>query len=352
MPLALLLTDDEHIPLYLQVVHQIRYLIISRELVAGAQLPPVRELAGQNGINSGTVALAYRTLQQEGLVKSRRGRGTFVSSAVTETSRLELRQSLLTEALADLVGRAYALGFDAAGVRQHLGTQLQRQLRRVPLVMVMPSVPAADKYSRLVAQVLPASVVPTFHSASIKHLESGEAATVAAYAEAYFTLTFSTLVPRVDAALRTHSLRSEVVGITAQLTAATKASLGRLTPSSAHVLVTESRNVGSALTLLAQYSNLDVRGLAVLTESSPAEAWDRHSAATHLYTFGMMPHLERRGVKESHRFQLEFTLTEESAGRLRAMLTAPNGPTTFQASVFPSGTATGVRGLPQGDPPE
>lgn len=320
MPLPLLLTDDEHIPIYLQLVHQIRYLITGRELVAGAQLPPVRDLAAQLGINSGTVALAYRTLQHDGLVEGQRGKGTFVARLATESTRTDLRQALLTEALEGLITRAYALGFDATAIRQQLSTNLQRQLRHVPLVLVMPSMAASEKYLGLVKQQLPSSVVPAVHATAIDLLEAGDPATLDAYRAAYFTITFGGMVPRVDAALRRHAIRSDIIGLTAQLTEAAKRKLKALAPRARHVLVTEARNVGSALTLLAQYSPLAVRELPVLTEQSSHEQFAREAATTHIYTFGVTALLDEHAVPLDKRLELEFSLSDEAAHQLSAML--------------------------------
>lgn len=323
MPLPLLLTDDEHVPLYLQLVHQIRYQITSRELVAGAQLPPVRELSQQLRVNSGTVALAYRTLQHEGLVEGRRGRGTFVATLPNGAARTDLRQALFTEAVDELITRAYALGFDPASIRQNIGTQLQRQLRRVPLVLVMSTAAAAEKYKALVALHLPGSVVPDIHALSIDQLEGGDPITTDAYRHAFFTLTFNTLVPRVDAALRRLSLRSEVVGFTARLTDDTKARMRTLPRGGRYVLVTESRNVASGLTLLAQYSALEVRELHVLTELSSQEQFAREAGNLHIYTFGVKPLLDANAVPAEQRMELEFTLSEESIHQLRALFDQP-----------------------------
>lgn len=304
-------------------MRQIRYLITSHELVAGARLPPVRDLATELGVNAGTIALAYRTLQQEGLVAARRGRGTYVAALKGEGATTGLRQALLGVALDELIERAYALGFDASSVSSQLGARLQRQLRRVPLVLVMPTVAASEKYLGLVTRHLPSAVVPDFHATSVELLELGDPAALAAYRKAYFTVTFSALVPRVDAALRRHSLRSEVVGLTAQLTAGAKARLAALRHDAKPVLVTETRNVGSALALLAQHSPLVVREVPVLTEDSGREQFDRHAGSTHVYTFGVVGLLDSHAVPAQNRLEMEFTLSEEATHQLHALLDHP-----------------------------
>jgi DNA-binding transcriptional regulator YhcF (GntR family) len=322
-PLPLTLIDDEHTPIYLQIVHQIRYLITGRELAAGAKLPAVRTLASQLGVNSGTVALAYRTLQAEGLVVSHHGQGTYVAQGSNEAVRAGLREVLLTKALDDLIERAYALGFDQSAIRQHLTSRLHNRVRHVPLAIVMPSVEAAVKYQNLVKRHLPPNVVPSFQAVAIGALESGDPDTISGYKGTFFTITFRAMVPRVDAALRLHSLRSEVVGITARLTTKTRESLLMLDPRAPHVLVTESRNIGSVLTLVAQHSHLDVRELRILTEFSAPEEFDGESGNIHIHSFGMRPVLDANGIDPTARLELEFTLSDEAVLQLQQMLDRP-----------------------------
>ena len=75
---------DSEEPLTNQIVRGLRSALARGELQPGAELPPVRQLADDLGINLNTVARAYRLLQQSGLVHTARGRGTRV------TARLEV----------------------------------------------------------------------------------------------------------------------------------------------------------------------------------------------------------------------------------------------------------------------
>ncbi len=72
---------DSPVPLAEQIRLGIRQAIAAAELAPGDPLPAVRQLANDLGVNFNTVARAYRELEQEGLVISRRGRGTVVTSA-------------------------------------------------------------------------------------------------------------------------------------------------------------------------------------------------------------------------------------------------------------------------------
>ena len=72
--------DEDGRPIYRQIADGLRALIARGELQEGAQLPPVRQLAGDLGVNLNTVAIAYRELQSEGLLNVRHGAGATVAA--------------------------------------------------------------------------------------------------------------------------------------------------------------------------------------------------------------------------------------------------------------------------------
>ena len=90
-------------PIYEQLADGLKALIARGELREGVTLPPVRQLAGDLGVNLNTVAAAYRQLQNEGLITVRHGSGAVVSSRTTaEQSEDDLRK-LLRNTLTQLV---------------------------------------------------------------------------------------------------------------------------------------------------------------------------------------------------------------------------------------------------------
>jgi GntR family transcriptional regulator len=90
-------------PIYQQVADGIKELIARGRLAEGAALPPLRQLAADLGVNLNTIATAYRTLQDEGLIVIRHGSGAVVAPRrTTERSEDELVRPLRA-ALTDLV---------------------------------------------------------------------------------------------------------------------------------------------------------------------------------------------------------------------------------------------------------
>ncbi len=73
------ISTNDGVPIYLQVVNQIKFLIASGRMSSGDELLPIRVLAAQLLINPNTVARAYRELETAGIVEKRRTAGTYVS---------------------------------------------------------------------------------------------------------------------------------------------------------------------------------------------------------------------------------------------------------------------------------
>ena len=87
---------DDGVPIYLQIVNQIKYLVASGRLVSGEQLPPVRKLAEQLLVNPNTVARAYRELESARVLSTRQGAGVYVSDSSSPLNRRE-RNKILNE---------------------------------------------------------------------------------------------------------------------------------------------------------------------------------------------------------------------------------------------------------------
>lgn len=105
------ISDRDGVPVYVQLVSQIKYLVSSGRLPPGEQLPPVRKLAEQLVVNPNTVARAYRELESEGVVTCRRGAGVFVADGVSPLARRE-QNRILAERVDVLVTEARQMKVD------------------------------------------------------------------------------------------------------------------------------------------------------------------------------------------------------------------------------------------------
>ena len=88
-------------PLYEQLVEQLRRQIVLGGMKAGAAMPSVRQLATELGINPNTIQKAYRRMEEEGMILSIPGKGSFVSDDLAdmllkqrENQRSKARQML------------------------------------------------------------------------------------------------------------------------------------------------------------------------------------------------------------------------------------------------------------------
>ena len=99
------ISPNDGVPIYLQIVNQVKYQVASGRLAPGVELPPIRVLAEQLLVNPNTVARAYRELEMAGVVTKRRTAGTYVSDAGSPLARRE-RLRILTERVDALLAEA------------------------------------------------------------------------------------------------------------------------------------------------------------------------------------------------------------------------------------------------------
>jgi len=118
---------DSDIPLAEQIAVGLRTAIASGELRPGDPLPPVRQLAGDLGVNLNTVARAYRDLEKSGLLASTRGRGTQVlgHSEKPRPPRAQA-QRRLAERLQAVLTDARLPGLSSEDVRHLVEQQIPR----------------------------------------------------------------------------------------------------------------------------------------------------------------------------------------------------------------------------------
>jgi GntR family transcriptional regulator len=103
------ISTSDGVPIYLQIVNQVKYLVAAGRLAAGEELPPIRVLAERLVVNPNTVARAYRELEAAGLVEKRRTAGTYVTDAGSPLAHRE-RLKILTGRVDALLAEARQLG--------------------------------------------------------------------------------------------------------------------------------------------------------------------------------------------------------------------------------------------------
>lgn len=117
------LDPSSPIPLYLQIVEQVRRLVALNALRPGDRLPTVRDLAVQVRVNRNTAARAVRQLEREGVVRTRVGLGTFVEENSPAIDS-EAREDGMNRAVDRLLLEAHALGV----APEEIGDRLKKRI--------------------------------------------------------------------------------------------------------------------------------------------------------------------------------------------------------------------------------
>jgi GntR family transcriptional regulator len=117
------------VPVYRQIIDQVRGGIAAGTLSAGDQLPTVRQLAVDLAINPNTVMRAYRELELGGLLETHQGTGTFISDQKPEKKSAE-RERQLGQMASECAARAGASGFSIEELIDRLRELLPRPAQR------------------------------------------------------------------------------------------------------------------------------------------------------------------------------------------------------------------------------
>lgn len=119
------ISNSDGIPIYRQIVNQVKYLVAAGRLTAGDQLLPVRTLAEQLVVNPNTVSRAYRELESAGVITARQGSGAFVTDNGSPLAMREKRK-VLTERVDMLLAEANSLDVDVTIVIKLLRDRSRR----------------------------------------------------------------------------------------------------------------------------------------------------------------------------------------------------------------------------------
>jgi GntR family transcriptional regulator len=105
------------VPIYVQIMDQIKHLVAAGSLRPGDQLPTVRQLATDLRINFNTVARAYRMLDEQGLISTQQGRGTYILEPESQRSAEQLRRQDLEWLTRHFLNEAARLSYTPADVQ-------------------------------------------------------------------------------------------------------------------------------------------------------------------------------------------------------------------------------------------
>lgn len=113
------------LPIYAQIINQVKYLIATGTLMPGNQLPSVRQLAIQLRINPNTAAKAYRELEHEKIIFTRRGQGTFVAQEAVVIGKKE-RVKIITKLIDQMLVESFHLNLNQAEIHRIIKKELKK----------------------------------------------------------------------------------------------------------------------------------------------------------------------------------------------------------------------------------
>ena len=111
------------VPIYIQIVEQVRQQVVDGRLKSGDQLPTVRALASDLRINFNTVSRAYRLLDEAGVISTQQGRGTYILEMPPPEVAERLRLESITFLARRYLNETRRLGFSLEQALDHLRQQ-------------------------------------------------------------------------------------------------------------------------------------------------------------------------------------------------------------------------------------
>jgi len=120
---------ESDIPIYMQLVDRIKQMVVSGQLQPGQQLPTIRQLAADLRVNYNTIGRAYLILDQEGVISTQQGRGTYITTRLDEAQVQKLRMEKLRGMIGQAIHDALVLGYSRQEIERIVEEQLDEAAR-------------------------------------------------------------------------------------------------------------------------------------------------------------------------------------------------------------------------------
>lgn len=101
---------DNNVPVYIQILTFLKEKIIKKDLKEGDKMPSVRELAKELKVNPNTVQRAYRELENDKIIITKRGMGSYVTEDVNKIGKM--REDIAKEIIVEFSSRMKNIGFN------------------------------------------------------------------------------------------------------------------------------------------------------------------------------------------------------------------------------------------------
>ena len=239
------------LPIYLQIKHQVVYLLALGRLSAGTMLPSIRQLATSLGVTTATIRHAYAALEADGLVVSYPGKGV-VAAELSADARAQVtqRQAALVDLFASALDRARGLGYTPEEMRAALTRAVAHAEERPHIVFVGAEPEFLDRYIPFLTEALVDLQVDVV-GVSLQDLREHGDAALTPLAPPCCVATLVRSYAEVAQLLRASSM--PVIGLALELGPETQADLLTLSSEARAVLVAERMNLTGMTHLIEQF---------------------------------------------------------------------------------------------------
>lgn len=324
------------LPIYLQIKHQVVYLLALGSLSAGTMLPSIRQLATTLGVTTATIRHAYAALEADGLVVSYPGKGVLVAELSADArAQVSQRQAALVDLFASALDRARGLGYTPAEMRAALTRAVAHAEERPHIVFVGAEPEFLDRYIPFLTDALVDLQVDVV-GVSLQDLrEHGEAA-LTPLAPPACVATLVRSYAEVVQLLRASSI--PIVGLALELGPETQADLLTLSTEARAVLVAERMNLAGMTHLIEQFWVAE-GGLAHVGLESKDLPTAIANADVVIHSLRARRAVIKRAPPNCRFIELHFVISPLSLTRLRQALAVEqgrqNGVAPLVASAMP-----------------
>lgn len=295
-----LLEGVGHLPLHYQIKNNLKHAISSGQLPPNSQIPSVRDLAARLNVAANTVARAYRELQDEGLVVTHAGRGTYVTDLIDGAGSGTAKQTALRSILEPALTSAHAIGFSREHILQTVDSLLADPSLIVGLVGINQVI--VDKWKNILESEF-ADLGIQVVGFTLDEVNANFEDALHRLKPATYVFSLITTYGEVRALFRGHNVR--VAALITELSLATHQALADLPLDESIGLVCEDMYVNNLIGLLAPYCSED-RIVRVASEDEKALGSLLHHTSTVLHTIAAKEKIVSLANSKHKLIELEF----------------------------------------------
>ena len=124
--MEIVIDTSDSVPVFAQLINQIKKAVLSGELSSGAALPSIRQIANDMGLNHNTVAKAYRLLERDAVIETKGYRGTFIHPDAKANSAVDLN-AWVTSTLSETIKTLRESGVTDSEIRIAFGNVMNNR---------------------------------------------------------------------------------------------------------------------------------------------------------------------------------------------------------------------------------